>query len=591
MDPTDTYSIHLLSPVYDAYVFAGPSMGSLIGRYTELTGRIELPPLWTLGYHQCRWSYYPQERVEWLARNFRERGIPCDGLWLDIDYMDGYRVFTWDRERFPQPARLISDLAERGFKTVVIVDPGVKVDPDYPVYNEGAANGYFMTNPDGSIHVGKVWPGEAAFPDFHQPAVRQWWGDLHQTAYYDQGIAGIWNDMNEPASFLPNAHGENTVPHDLLQGEAGRQVPHKEVHNAYGFQMGRATHEGWKRLRPEKRPFILTRSGYAGIQRYAAVWLGDNHSWWSHLLAAIPMCINMGLSGVPFVGTDVGGFSSNPTGELVARWIQLGAFTPFFRMHSVMVSRDQEPWSFGPEVEEICRRYITLRYRLLPLFYSLFDEARRTGLPVMRPLVLQYQDDPETYRIHDQVLLGRDLMIAPLYQPGATHRPVYLPEGVWYDFWTGEEHEGRRWILAKGDIGTLPAFVRGGGVLPMVPAMNYVGERPVETLTLHIYPGKGSFDLYDDAGEGYGYTRGEFARTRITVDGGRVIVESSDGGYRPTWQQVEVILHGFPDQMTDDAAITVDGEPVTTQPGGAGAVRFVVPRPGGFTVDLAVRLS
>ncbi|HLN62420.1 MAG TPA: TIM-barrel domain-containing protein, partial [Symbiobacteriaceae bacterium] len=565
LDPAETYTVEVLSPLFDSYVFAGPSMKAIIGRYTELTGRMELPPLWSLGFQQCRWSYFPEEKIRDLAANFRERKIPCDVLWLDIDYMNGYRVFTWDRERFHNPAKLTADLGEQGFRVVTIVDPGVKVDPNYDVYLEGVANDHFIKNPDGTVHEGKVWPGTTAYPDFLKESTRKWWGDRHQEAYFDNGIAGIWNDMNEPSSFIHNAHGERTVPRDAMQGDDGRQVKHEDVHNSYGFRMCQATYEAMKRIRPEKRPFILTRSGASGIQRYAAVWMGDNHSWWEHLLYHMPVCVGMGLSGVPFVGCDVGGFSANPNGELVARWIQLGAFTPFFRMHTAMGTRDQEPWSFGADVEAICREYINLRYRLLPFFYTLFEEAHRTGQPIMRPLVLEHQEDTETYHISDEVLIGRDVLVAPIFQPGATQRMVYLPEGTWTDFFSGVQYEGRQYIIAQAPLDTLPLFIRAGAVLPMGPLMQHTGEVPMETLTLHVFPGAdGEFTLYEDEGEGYGYCQGAFARTRIALQGSKLTVGTPEGGYKPTWTQVELLVHG------EMATVQVDGQAVETTEAEAG---------------------
>ena len=563
LDPASTYTVEVLSPLFDAYVFAGPEMSAIVQRYTELTGRMELPPLWALGFHQCRWSYFPESKIRDLAAGFRERKIPCDVLWLDIDYMKGYRVFTWDEERFPDPKKLTDDLAKDGFKVVTIVDPGVKVDEEYAVYQEGVAGDYFIKNPDGSIHEGHVWPGTTAYPDFLKESTRRWWGDRHKDAYFDKGIAGIWNDMNEPSSFIANDENERTLPHHTKQGEAGQQVDHKDVHNSYGFRMCQSTYEAMKRLHPERRPFLLTRSGSQGIQRYSAVWMGDNHSWWEHLLYHMPVCMGMGLSGVPFVGTDVGGFSANPNGELVARWIALGAFTPFFRMHAAWGTRDQEPWSFGPEVEEICRKFINLRYRLLPFFYTEFEAAHRTGLPIMRPLLLEHQDDPETWQISDQVLIGRNVLVAPIYQPGATRRMVYLPEGTWYNFFTGQQYQGKQHILVEAPLDTVPLFIRGGMALPMGPEMPHTGAVPMETLTLQVYPGEGEYTLYEDAGEGYGYQQGEFARTRISVASDRVEVGAPQGGYQPPWRQVELLIH--------------DGKGGTRQ--------VMVKQPGGFVVE------
>lgn len=541
LDPADTCTVTVLSPVYDSYVFAGPDMRDVVQRYADVTGRMELPPLWSLGYHQCRYSYYPESRVREIAAGFRARQIPCDTLWLDIDYMDAYRVFTWDLERFPTPGQMIHDLAGQGYKVVPIVDPGVKVDEGFPIYQEGVANGYFCKNPDGSVFVGKVWPGPSAFPDFMQAATRRWWGDRHKEAYLGNGIAGIWNDMNEPANQKRNELYEKTLPHYVLQGEEGRQAPHKDVHNSYGFRMSQATFEGLKRHRPDRRPFVLTRSGYAGIQRYAAVWTGDNYSWWEGLADALPMCLGMGLSGVAYVGSDVGGFGENPSGELFARWMQFAALSPFCRSHTAKGNRDQEPWSFGPAVEAVSKQYIELRYRLLPYLYTLFEESSRTGLPVMRPLMLEHQADPETWHIGDQYLLGRDLLVAPVYQPGVTRRLVYLPEGVWYDFWTGERHEGKQYVVRTTPLDIMPMYVRAGAVIPMWPVMQHVGEADVSKLTLHVYAGEGSFTLYEDAGDGYGGC----SRTPVTVTGDRVTIGASAGDFQPTWTEIELVLHGF----------------------------------------------
>ncbi len=580
-------------PVLDAYVFAGPHPKHVIGRYTELTGRMELPPLWALGYQQCRYSYYPEARVREIAREMRERGIPCDVIYLDIDYMDGYRVFTWDKERFPDPKKLVSDLAEDGFRTVVIIDPGVKLDAQYEVFKQGIAGGHFICRPDGEPFVGTVWPGNTVFPDFLRAETRAWWGELHRELLEDVGVAGIWNDMNEPSCFA-----RNTLPDDVLQGEDGAKVPHAAVHNVYGLTMTMATMEGWRRINPDKRPFLLTRSGYAGVQRYAAVWMGDNHSWWEHLLMSIPMCLGMGLSGVPFVGVDIGGFSHDAEAEMFARWMQVGAFMPFCRNHSAKFTADQEPWVFGPAVEEISREYLRLRYALLPYLYNLFREASVTGLPIMRPLLLEYPDDENVVNLSDQFLLGRDLLVCPVYQPDATHRMVYLPPGTWVDFWTGQRLAGGRHIVAEAPLERMPLYVRDGAVLPMEPPVNHVGERDGKHLTLHVYAGEdGRFELYEDAGEGYGYRRGEWSLTAVDVrrTANGVVVAVADpvsgaeaapvgaaavaavggaaaeavsgaaageAGFRPPREQVTVHLHLRGAEFSGTPAVMVDGAEV-----------------------------
>lgn len=611
---SDVLAMRGVGPVLDVYVFAGPRPKDVVQRYTELTGRMELPPLWSLGYHQCRYSYYPESRVREIAREMRNRQIPCDAIWLDIDYMDGYRVFTWDKNRFPDPKKLVADLKEQGFRTVVIVDPGVKLDARFSVFRQGIAEGHFICHPSGEPFVGTVWPGNTVFPDFLQEKTRRWWGQLHREFLQDIGIAGIWNDMNEPSCFA-----RNTLPDHVLQGEDGAKVPHKRVHNVYGLTMCMATMDGWRHINPDKRPFILTRSGYAGVQRYAAVWMGDNHSWWEHLLMAMPMCLGMGLSGVPFVGTDIGGFSGDSNGELLARWTQMGALMPFCRNHSSINTADQEPWAFGPEVEDIVRQYLRLRYALLPYLYTLFWEAAQTGLPIMRPLVLEYPDDVHVANLSDEFLLGRDLLVAPIYQPGATHRMVYLPAGTWVDFWTGQRLEGGRFVVAEAPLERMPLYVRDGAVLPMEPPVNHTGERDGKHLTLHVYAGQdGEFRLYEDAGEGYGYTRGEWALTTVSVRRTEqgVVVSVSDpltgtaaGGaagaraFRPPRERVTVHLHLRGAGLAGTPTVLVDGAPVAPEqlgaaaaagspsPGAPADVVVTVPTPEarGFTLEVLYR--
>lgn len=556
----------------DAYFFAGPSVKSVLQRYTDLTGRMELPPRWALGYQQCRYSYYPDARVREVAAEMRRREIPCDVIYLDIHYMDGYRVFTWDPERFPDPKGMVSDLAEQGFRTVTIVDPGVKVDGHYPVFRDGVANGHFVCHDDGELFIGTVWPGRTAFPDFARAETRRWWGDWHHEYVNEVGVAGIWNDMNEPSCFA-----RNTFPDTAVQGEDGAKVSHSLVHNAFGMQMGQATFEGLKRLQPEKRPFVLTRSGYAGIQRYAAVWMGDNHSWWEHMLAAMPVCMGMGLSGVPFVGTDIGGFQGDCSGELFARWVQMGAFTPFCRSHTAIDTVDQEPWSFGERVESISREYLRLRYRLLPFLYNEFYKASQTGLPIMRPLLMEYPDDPQTHNLSDQFLVGEDLLVCPVYQPGATKRLVYLPEGGWVDFWTGARITGPAHVVADAPLERMPLYVRAGAILPIGPAIQWVDQQAPAELTLSVFGGAdGSLDLYEDEGEGYAYRDGGYAVTPVRLEEAAsetiLQVDPPEGGYRPARQRLVVRL--FTDgQVT---GVVRDGQPVPFRVASDGAVEVAI---------------
>lgn len=505
---SDRYLISAETGALDLYLLAGPTLKDVVSRLADLTGRTPLPPKWAIGYQQSRYSYMNQEEVLKVARTFREKKIPCDVLYLDIHYMDEYRVFTWDPVAFPRPKEMMRELADMGFNLVPIVDPGVKKDPSYPVYRQGVDQGYFCRKLEGEIFVGPVWPGPSAFPDFTDDRASAWWGDLH-VHYVEHGIKGIWNDMNEPSVFCDS----KTMDLDVVHANNGSPKTHGEWHNLYGMLMSKATQEGMKCHLQGERPFVLTRAGYTGIQRYATVWTGDNRAYWEHLAMSIPMVLNLGLSGVAFAGPDIGGFSHHTTGELLARWTQVGAFTPFCRNHSAIDTIRQEPWLFGEKVEEICRSYIGLRYRLMPTLYSLFYEASVSGLPIVRPLLMEYPDDATVYNLCDQFLFGPHVLIAPILRPGTFSRAVYLPAGVWFDYWTGERHVGGRWILAEAPLETMPIYVRAGGILAEQPLAMYADDAAArsEPLTLTVYTGgNGYFRLYEDDGRTYAYEQGAY---------------------------------------------------------------------------------
>ncbi|MBB6695389.1 DUF5110 domain-containing protein [Cohnella xylanilytica] len=522
----DRYAIQSENGNLDLYVLEGPTLKDVVKRYAGLTGKPPMPPRWAIGYQQSRYSYMNEEEVLGIARTMREKRIPCDVIYLDIHYMDEYRVFTWDPERFPDPKGMMRQLKEMGFRVVPIVDPGVKQDPKYPVYVEGVREGYFCKKLEGETFIGNVWPGPSAFTDYTDERAAKWWGDLHQF-YIDHGIEGIWNDMNEPSVFNT---ASKTMDVDVVHANGGRPKTHGEWHNLYGMLMSKATYEGMARGLGGERPFVLTRAGYAGIQRYAAVWTGDNRSYWEHLAMSIPMVLNLGLSGVAFAGPDIGGFSHHASGELVARWTQAGALFPFCRNHSAIDTPHQEPWVYGERVEAICREYLGLRYRLMPYLYSLFYEATSTGLPIVRPLLLEYPEDANVANLCDQFLLGRDLLAAPILRPGTTARSVYLPEGVWLDFWTGERLEGGRFVLAQAPLEVMPLYVRAGAILPEQPLRQHAEEAVEGPTTLRVYAGgEGSFRLFEDDGRTFGYESGryrlrEFAWTE--ADGERTLSAS-----------------------------------------------------------------
>jgi alpha-glucosidase len=528
------------------YVFCGSVPSDVLDRYTELTGRTPMPPLWSLGYQQCRYSYMDESELREVARNFRERDIPCDTLYLDIDYMDGYRVFTWNRETFPEPEKLISELKEQGFNVVTIMDPGVKVDLHYPVYVEGGERDLFCKTVQGEEFHNVVWPGICAFPDFTNPETREWWGENLRTLT-DEGVAGIWCDMNEPSLFVPR---QSTMPGDVVHpgGPGAEPKYHAQIHNTYGSLMARSVREGLLRHRPDERPFAITRAGYAGLQRHALQWTGDNSSWWEHLWMSMPQLMNMGLSGVAWAGVDVGGFFDDCDGELLARFTEFGVFQPFCRNHTIKGSKQQEPWAFGEPYESVCRKMIRLRQRLLPYLYTLFEECHRTGTPIIRPLLFEYPYDETTYAMDDEFLVGNALLVAPITRPGIEHRHVYLPDGTWSHLWSGERFEGPAHILAHAPLGEPAIYVRTNTAVPLWPEMNHVGERPVDPLTLLLYPAEGSGEstLYEDAGNGFAYQGGEYARRHVLCEvlRGTIAVRLSvcEGFFTPERESIHLEL-------------------------------------------------
>jgi alpha-glucosidase len=551
----------------DYYVFTGGTERSPAGvlrDYTALTGRGALPPLWALGYQQSRWSYMTQERVLGVAHEFRQRRIPADVLYLDIDHMDGFRVFTWNPKTFPQPRQMLAELHQQGFRTVTIVDPGIKQDANFSVYRSGREAGIYVRNADGSELHAKVWPGVCAFPDFTSPAARDWFGRLY-AAPLELGVDGFWNDMNEPGVFSPDGFAkpeiavgpQKSFALDAKHAGDGQPGNHARYHNVFGMQMARATFEGLHKLSPDKRPVVLTRAGFAGVQRYAAVWTGDNSANWTHLALTIPMLTNLSVSGVPFVGADIGGFMGSPGAELYTRWLEAAALTPYFRTHSNDVSAPREPWAFGPEHEAINRRSIELRYRLLPYLYTLFEDNERTGLPPMRPLWFAYPGDTQASLVDDEFLVGGDLLVAPVLFEGRTKRDVYFPKGdAWIDWWDGSRHEGGTFAPIDAPLDRLPLFIRAGASVPTQPVVQHTGAMRQAPLTLAVAVGAGASHVFQDAGDGYGYRRGQSRTIRVAQDahGLRLDMPPNAGFQRVS--AVEFIgLDAAP------AGVRIDGQP------------------------------
>ena len=543
------------------YFIYGPQMQDVVTTYTDLTGKPELPPLWVLGYHQCKWSYYPESKVKEITSKFRELKIPCDAIYLDIDYMEGFRCFTWSKEYFPDPKRMVAELAEEGFKTIVIIDPGIKIDKDYWVYQEALEKDYFCKRADGPYMKGKVWPGECNFPDYTNPIVREWWAGLFKELISDFGVKGVWNDMNEPAVMeVPN----KTFPMDVRHVYDGNPCSHRKAHNIYGTQMARATYHGVKRFAYPKRPFVITRSAYSGAQRYTSSWTGDNVATWEHLWIANIQVQRMCISGMGFTGSDIGGFAEQPTGELYARWIQLGVFHPFCRTHSSGDHGNQEPWAFDEEVINITRKFVSLRYQLLPYLYTMFWQYIEEGIPMLKPLVYYDQDDTQTHYRNDEFIFGNEILVCPILEPNAVGRRMYIPRGEWYNYWTNEFSIGGKEVWVDTKFDEIPVFVKAGAIIPKYPVQQYVGELEFDELILDLYfkIGKEQSFVYEDAQDGYDYKKGRYSYLSFRTIGKEkelIIQLHKEGKYDTPYSKYKINLIGLPFKVTQ---LEIDNEKV-----------------------------
>jgi alpha-glucosidase len=566
----DSYSFGAEGGPLDYYLLYGPTPKQVVEAYAYLTGTPPLPPLWALGFQQSRYSYAPESQVREIADRLRADKIPSDVLYLDIDYQYKNRPFTVDPKTFPNFPGLVSDLRKQHLHLVTITDLHIAHAPGegYVPYDIGAAGDHFVKNPDGSEFVGIVWPGPAVFPDFTRARTREWWGSLYQQFVQD-GVAGFWNDMNEPSVF--DGPGKtmplNSVHRIEEPGFVTRTATHSEIHNIVGLENARGTYEGLLKLRPDERPFVLTRATYAGGQRYGFTWTGDNSATWNHLRLSTQMLLNLGLSGISFVGADVGGFNRSPGTDLLTRWVEVAAFNPFYRDHAEKGSLPHEIWVHGPEQEAIRRRYIETRYRLLPYIYTLADEAARTGIPIMRPVFLEFPEilapsSPEFHGLDTEFFLGSSLLIAP--SPFAETPDDYVvsfPKGQaqWYDFWTGLKavtHQPTSSMRIHPVLDTLPVYVRGGSILPLQPLIQSTDETPTGPLELRIYPGENcTGSLYLDDGHTFRYQHGEFLRQTFTCksEGNSVLLDfgARQGSYTPWWKTIEVVIYGWPSKQAE----------------------------------------
>jgi alpha-glucosidase len=527
----------------DYYFFHNDSVAKIISSYTELTGKMEMPPLWSLGFQQCRYSYYPDSEVLTLAKTFRDKDMPADVIYLDIHHMEKYKVFTFDNEKFSDPKSMIKALKEKGFKVVVIMDPGIKSQKGYFQYDEGLEKDLFVKYPDNEVYEGQVWPGWCAFPDFTKPETRQWWAE--KMAFYEEaGVDGYWTDMNEPASwgqFTPNL-----INFDF----DGENVSHRKARNIYGFQMARSAKEGCELQRPEERPFVLTRSGFSGIQRYAAAWTGDNVASEEHMMAGIRLVNSLGLSGVAYSGYDVGGFAGESTKSLFARWMTIAAFAPLYRAHSMINSNDAEPWAFGEEVEEISRNYMKLRYRMLPTIYSSFYKSTQTGLPIAKSLAVEYPHDKYIFEsaFENEYLFCDSLLIAPVESYKEITK-VYLPEGDWYYLFDNQKYKGNQIIYQDCPLNYLPVFVKAGAILAFQSDVSHTGQAHDGILSIHVYAGNAAstFLLYEDDGISPDYKNGDFLKREITWDTqlGTLSFGNSQGKFKSRFKKIKVYYHGL----------------------------------------------
>ena len=540
----------------------GPTPQEVLKHYGELTGTTPMPPKWALGLQQCRYSYYPEHEVVSIANNYRNRDIPCDVIYLDIHYMQDYKVFTVNEDRFPDLKKLTQNLGDQGFRVIPIQDPGIKVEPGYPPFDSGKVADIFVKYPDGKHWNASVWPGNCAFPDFTAEAGRNWW--TQQTADWvkETGVGGLWNDMNEPATW-----GQD-VPDMLEFSLENRGGSHLEAHNVYGQLMAQSSREGLIQARPEERPFVLTRAGFAGIQRYAAVWTGDNVANDEHMFLGIRLVLSLGMSGVPFSGMDVGGFVGDSSADLFVRWMSVASFFPFFRIHSMIDSKDNEPWSYGEQAEAIVRNYIRLRYKLMPMLYSSFWEHQQSGKPVLKPYFWAKRGYEYEQGFEHQFLLGDSILVIPA---SSTQQAVWaeLPEGNWFHLFTGQRFTGNQQTWIGAPLHTLPVLVKAGSMLITQKVGTHTLDIQNQEFQLHVFKGSGSAELfwYDDNGLSSDVKEEDRIQVRFNFDFELNVLKINrvETGKKP-WPKMTIHLWHF-QEWNDTSTILINGRSASLQKG------------------------
>ncbi len=501
------------------YIIVGPTVSKVFRKLADLLGKAPLPPISALGHHQSRWSYYPESEVRALASEFRNRKIPCDYIHLDIDYMDEYRIFTWNKEHFPNPKKLSDDLFKQGFRLMAMIDPGVKVDPNYKIYKEGIKGKHFCLNPDDSVYAGPVWPGDCHFPDFTQETTREWFGS-HFKALTKVGVRGFWIDMNDPSVF----NDKGTIDDGIIHPGEGEPRLHKEVHNEYAHLMAKATYEGLQKLLPNNRIYINSRSAYLGTHRYAGTWTGDNVASWKHLQLSIPMMLNMAVSGQVMIGPDIGGFAGKPGAELLIRWYQAGCLYPYFRNHTINKKCSQEPWALGKKAEKIIRRTIQLRYSLMVYIYNSIRQTCLTGIPAFRPLWVDNSKNPMAHIAEwaeTEYLFGDKMLLAPILKKGRRKREVYLPQGKWYSFCGKLLLDGGKVHEIDVPLDVVPLFVKEGSIIPYITEpIQHTGEIYKSKISLRVYPkdSEAEGEIYLDDGDSLEFNNGDYEIVKIQAE-------------------------------------------------------------------------
>ena len=553
----------------DYFFMYDASPGKIIAHYTSLTGRMQLPPVWSIGYHQSRCTYYPQDKVEWIAETFRKKKIPLDCIVLDADYQEGYQPFRINKERFPDMPGLSASLAKMNIELTASVYPGVKIDSTYESYNDGLKKDVFIKYADGSLFETAIAPLSCYLPDYTNPKTRAWWVNKMKWMVAN-GIHGYWNDMNEPAvagSYLPD---------NLLFDFDGKKANSLEAKNMYGFQMARSSYEAALQNEKDWRPFVLTRSGFAGVQRYSAVWSGDNTSKDEGLLSGVLLNSQMGLSGISFCGYDVGGYIGDASKDLYKRWIEVGIFSPFCRNHREFFGAAGEPWAYGEEAEAISKNFIGFRYRLLPYIYAKFYEASQTGMPIARSLCINYPHDDKVYdnTYQYQFLFGDAMMVVPLTSEDKM-KNIYLPAGDWYDVYSDVLVNGGKSFNKEVPIYKIPLYAKASAIIPMQSLVQSTKEKPSDTLDIHIFYGseKNSFVYYEDDGSSMNYMQNKFCKRNIVFDpdNKQIIFSKQEGDYVSVYKKLRLILHGFPDAVKQ---IDVGGRQIDVQNKSVGLINI-----------------